>query len=231
MKLKTAGENSIIIYFFDDIQESHLLTINQASNLLREKLGAYLIDVVPSYTSLWISFDILSINADDLTKQVQQVLALLLDQNVSNPSDPPQTIEIPIYYNKEVGLDLELLCDEKELETEEFIQIHCSKTYTAFATGFALGFAYLGILDERICSPRLATPRQRIPKNSLGIAENQTGIYPIASPGGWKIIGQTPIELVNRQNQNCPNVINIGDQVQFQPIDKNLFLKLGGELP
>ena len=229
MNIKVAGENSLIIYCFDEIQESHIETIRQACHLLKEELSAYIIDIVPSYTSIWISFDILQIDGESFAHKLQTLLAPLLKGDTPK-SQESNIIKIPILYNEKVGLDLKALADEKALTIDELIQLHSEKTYSAFATGFALGFSYLGIVNERLITPRHATPRAKIPRHSLGIADNQTAIYPIDSPGGWKIIGKTPLRLFDSRNETSPNLINIGDKVKFEPIDEATFLEMGGEL-
>ena len=231
MKIQTAGENSIIIYFFETIQESNISPIQQALYFLKRELRDYIVDFVPSYTSLWLSFDILSIDSKNFTEKVRETIKKSFSYKSNfDYYSTSKLIEIPVYYNEEVGLDLSLLAQEKGLNIKEIIEIHSSKTYTAFATGFTLGYAYLGILDERLVSPRFSTPRTKVPRNSLGIADNQTAIYPVDSPGGWKIIGKTSLSLVNLNNQQQPNVINVGDKVKFQPVDRTTFLNLGGEI-
>ena len=140
-----------------------------------------------------------------------------------------QTIEIPVYYDLEVGPDLSLIADNTRLSIAEVIELHSQRTYQVYAMGFSPGFAYLGNVDQRIATPRKATPRQKVYKGSIGIANEQTAVYPSDSPGGWQIIGRTPLSLFDYAAPELTQ-IKIADKVRFTPITRNEFIQLGGHL-
>ena len=136
---------------------------------------------------------------------------------------------IPVCYDQEFGEDLKLMSQELGLSTEEIINIHSKGSYTVYAMGFLPGFMYLGGLDERLHIPRKSEPRIRIPKGSVGIGGSQTGIYPQESPGGWQLIGRTPIDLFNAKS-NPPSAFQEGDEIKFEPVSKEEFLKIEQEV-
>ena len=136
---------------------------------------------------------------------------------------------LPVYYAPESGEDLESLAASTGLSTDEVIAIHSEEEYRVYAIGFAPGFAYLGQVDERIAAPRLATPRQRVPRGAVAIADRQTAVYPAVSPGGWNLIGRCPVRMFDPEaNPSMP--VAVGDRVRFEPVNRQRFLDLGGEL-
>ena len=134
-----------------------------------------------------------------------------------------------MYYGLDVGLDLEMLAEEKNLQVQEVIDLHVKELYSVYAIGFAPGFAYMGQIDERLATSRLANPRKSVPKGSVAIADRQTAIYPLQSPGGWKILGRTPKAMFDVCYDGL-SLLHVGDKVRFEPISKEQFLMLGGEL-
>ena len=126
-------------------------------------------------------------------------------------------MQIPIRYGEEFGPDLEGVAKLHGISPEEVVELHSSATYTVYFLGFVPGFAYLGGLPERIATPRLQTPRKHVPRGSLGIAGNQTGVYPCSTPGGWQIIGRTPLEMFRPDRENM-SLLSIGDRVRFVPL-------------
>ena len=139
-------------------------------------------------------------------------------------------LTIPGYYGEEVGLDLVLIAERSGLSIAEVIECHCAKIYDVYAIGFSPGFAYLGEVDDAIACPRKVTPRKSLPKGSVGIADQQTAVYPKDSPGGWQIVGRTPVELVDFQAEKI-TPFTVGGRVKFEPIDREQFVTLGGQLP
>lgn len=197
----------------------------QVINQLQETVW----DVVASYTSLLVYYHFTQINSETFKKHLAAIIASALKQNASTLTS--NTIEIPVCYNLETGPDLKRLAKEKGISHEDIIQLHSFTTYTVYAIGFAPGFAYLGFVDEQLQSPRLDSPRRHVPKGSIGIADKQTGIYPCNSPGGWNIIGRTPVDMLDMEKglqQACP--VNVGDRIKFIPISTQEFLALGGKL-
>jgi len=222
----SAGENSILIYFGDKIDASLPKNIANFANQLKNEMGGVVINLIPSYTSLHVSYDLNVIDYQDFVNQVEQCLKQ--NQNTASALES-KTIRIPVYYGLEVGLDLERLLQEKNLDLDAFINVHSSKEYLVYAIGFSPVFAFLGEVDERIQLPRLNTPRIKIPAGSVGIAESQTAIYPSDSSGGWNIVGRTPIDLSLNNLENVDK-FNVGNQVKFYPISRDEYLSSGGKL-
>jgi len=222
----SAGENAILIYFGDKIDASLPEKIGNFANQLKNTLSGVVIDVIPSYTSLHVSYDLNKISFQAFFDKVEG----LLDQQESNNLVlEPQTTHIPVYYGVEVGLDLERLLAEKNLDLNTFVDIYTSQEYLIYAIGFSPVFAFLGEVDERIQAPRLATPRIKIPAGSVGIAESQTAIYPTDSSGGWNIIGRTLLDLSLNNPENIDK-FRVGDKVKFYAITRDEYLANGGEI-
>jgi KipI family sensor histidine kinase inhibitor len=157
--------------------------------------------------------------------RVREVLARL----EAGATESGRTVVLPVYYAPESGEDLENLAAGAGLSTEEVIAIHSDTEYRVYAIGFAPGFAYLGQVDERIAAPRLATPRQRVPRGAVAIADRQTAVYPAVSPGGWNLIGRCPLRMFDPDAQ--PSMpVTVGDRVRFEPVSRARFLELGGSL-
>ena len=221
-----AGENAILIYFGNKIDAALPEKIGSFANQLKNTLSDVVIDVIPSYTSLHVSYDLNKISFQAFFDKVEDLLG---QQDSSNSTVEIRTTHIPVYYGTEVGLDLERLLAEKNLNLKSFIEIHTSQEYLIYAIGFSPAFAYLGEVEERIQSPRLATPRIKIPAGSVGIAESQTAIYPADSSGGWNIVGRTLLDLSLNNPENVDK-FRVGDKVKFYSITRDEYLKNGGLL-
>ena len=227
MNIVQLSENTLLILFDPIISRENLLTVNQWTDLIKRHLDDVIIDMVPAYASIHLSFNLLKISGLQLKADIEQ-LADDVTPLVADP-DAQGVIEIPVYYGCEVALDMDIVMCHAQLSADEIIQLHSDKLYDVYAIGFAPGFAYLGNVDKRIAFPRKQNPRQRVPKGSLGIADQQTAIYPSDSPGGWQIIGRTPLSLVDFNTQNL-TLFSVGDKVKFVPIDRQQYLALGGAL-
>ena len=178
-------------------------------------------EVIPTYRSILIFYDSFRTDPERLKKQI-------LDRE--NKLDkweipPPETIEIQVAYGDDFGPDLEFVAPPPPLTPEEVIQIHTSETYLIYMLGFTPGFPFLGGLSEKIFTPRLEKPRQLVSAGSVGIANNQTGIYPIDSPGGWQIIGKTPIKLYDPTG-SPPILLKAGNYLKFTRISRKEFLEI-----
>jgi KipI family sensor histidine kinase inhibitor len=138
----------------------------------------------------------------------------LSDENIGEP----QVIHVPTLYGGDYGPDIEFVAEHAGISVEEVIEIHSGTNYLIYMMGFAPGFSYLGGLSEKLATPRLTSPRTEIPAGSVGIAESQTGIYPIASPGGWQLIGRTPLKMFDPARES-PALLNPGDYVRFDPLE------------
>ena len=140
-----------------------------------------------------------------------------------------RTVVLPVYYAPDAGADLESLAERSGLSVDEVIGLHSGTEYRVYAIGFAPGFAYLGQVDERIAAPRLTTPRLKVPRGAVAIADRQTAVYPAVSPGGWNLIGRCPTRMFDpHATPTMP--VTVGDRVRFEAISRDRFLALGGEL-
>ena len=225
-EIKLASENAIIVYFSDDICPELTQKIASYTDTLKQQLNEYIIDILQSYNSLLITYRLELIDHNNFCIKVS---GLLNNINVDVKNLEPETLTIPVYYSTETGLDLERLLDENNLELEEFIKLHSQKNYFVYAIGFSPAFAFLGEVDKRIQAPRLNTPRLKVPAGSVGIANQQTAVYPIDSSGGWNIIGRTPLDLSLNKPENITR-FKVGQQIRFEAIDKEAYLDSGGTL-
>jgi KipI family sensor histidine kinase inhibitor len=204
------GEDGIRIGFGDSIDPQVSESVRRTTLFLKASQLPEIIDVVPSFKSCLIHFDVRLTTAERLILILKKLGAQSGTLNIPDPV----THEIPVEYGGEKGPDLEFVAAYAGIGAEEIIDIHTSTLYTVFAVGFMPGFPYLGILDKRIFAPRLETPRVKVPKGSVGLAQLQTGIYPFDSPGGWRIIGKTTVPLFNAQKEPY-SLLQIGDKVKF----------------
>ncbi len=170
-------------------------------------------DLVPSYRSLMVVFNPRVIALDSLKSQLNETWNSLDDTQQPDP----RIVEIPVVYGDQYGPDLEWIADYHNITPQEAIRIHTRPVYQVYLIGFMPGYPYLGEVPDEIVTPRRKTPRTHVPAGSVGIAQRQTGIYPVASPGGWQIIGRTPVQLFDPQAQP-PCFIEMGDRVKFYAI-------------
>lgn len=224
MKIHVAGENALIVYFGDDASPQISAQVQQAAQVLPDLLGDKLIDLVPSYASLLVLFNPLL--TDHLV--VRKAIHAAIEQTGDN-HHTGKLVTLPVYYSTESGPDLNALAERAMLPVDDVIRLHQASEYRVYAIGFAPGFAYLGQVDERIAAPRLATPRAKVPKGAVAIADRQTAVYPAVSPGGWNLIGLCPTPMFNPMAEPIMPV-SVGDRVKFSAIDKSEFLALGGTL-
>ena len=225
MELHSAGEDALMLYLGQDTSPEVSAKVQAATQAVEAALGDDLVDLVPSYASVLIVYDPMRTDHLQVSQRVSQALAAL----DASPVASGQSVVLPVYYDTESGEDLEHLAASAELSVDEVIAIHSSAEYRVYAIGFAPGFAYLGQVDERIAAPRLATPRQRVPRGAVAIADRQTAVYPAVSPGGWNLIGRCPVRMFDPEaTPNMP--VSVGDRVRFEPVTRERFLQLGGEL-
>jgi KipI family sensor histidine kinase inhibitor len=203
MIIKIASIDSIIIYFKNEISDDVLDEVLSATDRLKKL--EHIIDLTPSYSSILVHYDKEFYNDNSIKDTIYKLLKSK-EQNIIQKSS--KTIEIAVDYSK--GLDLERVSELNSLSIEEVIKIHSSRVYRVYAIGFMVGFAYLAKVDEKIITPRLDTPRAKVPKGSVAIADNQTAIYPSDSAGGWNIIGLTEFDDFAS--------FEVGDKVRFKAI-------------
>ncbi|MCH8550727.1 MAG: 5-oxoprolinase subunit PxpB [Natronospirillum sp.] len=229
MKIQPVSEDAVLIQFGEEISEAHIPFIVTMERMVEERLGNALVDLVPSYTTLLVIYDL--DRADH--RQITRLLREIGQELEAHLSDAPtgRTVTIPVWYDPSVGFDLEALAERNSLSVEDVIHYHTGKPYQVFAIGFNPGFAFLGRVDRRIASPRHKSPRDAVPPGSVGIADVQTAIYPRQSPGGWQIIGRTPQAMFDPdQDPAHASLLQVGDEVSFRAVDRETFLELGGVL-
>ena len=220
-RFRVNGDRSLLVEYGDGID----LDVNEKVRAMWELLRLHpppgVEHVIPAYRSLALIYDPLATNPSELKERVSA-----LEQELSGTVIPlARTVEIPVLYGGESGPDMEFVAETNGLTVEQVIAIHTSTFYHIFAVGFAPGFCYLGGLDSRLSAPRLETPRVRVPAGSVGIAESQTGVYPLESPGGWRLIGRTPLRLFNPEKAS-PFLYQPGDRIKFTPISRSRFKQL-----
>jgi inhibitor of KinA len=226
MEIKIINESSLIIYFGTAITPKNGELVSQACHSILKHLSSIVIDYIPSYCSLHISFDVTKSNIFTVKADIKEILA---SKQEIVTTDLGIIVEIPSYYDISVGLDLISIAKVSGLSIPEVIECHSRTIYQVYAIGFSPGFAYMGNVEKEISLPRKKTPRQKVPKGSIAIAESQTSIYPTQSPGGWHILGRTPLKLIDLNSHNL-TPLNVGNRVKFVPINKNEYLKMGGVL-
>jgi KipI family sensor histidine kinase inhibitor len=223
--LHSAGENALIAYLGEETSPLVSAQVQAAALAVEGALGSDLVDLVPSYASLLIIYDPLRTDHLSVAHRVREAVA----NSVGTGASEGRTVVLPVYYHPEVGEDLPALAERAGLSTDEVVALHSGGEYRVYAIGFAPGFAYLGQVDKRIAAPRLATPRQKVPRGAVAIADRQTAVYPAVSPGGWNLIGRCPVRMFDPQAEPIMPV-QVGDIVRFEAIGRQEYLSMGGEL-
>ncbi|MDK2562245.1 5-oxoprolinase subunit PxpB [Romboutsia sedimentorum] len=226
-KYLNAGDKALVIEFSDKISDEVNSKVRSMMIAINQRKLEYIVEIIPTYRSLMVNYNPLKIEYDELINSLKDIEQSL--GNIEIP--PPKVIEIPTLYGGEYGPDIENVAKHNNLSIDEVIKIHSSKEYLIYMLGFTPGFPYLGGMDKRLETPRLKVPRTKIPAGSVGIASKQTGIYPIDSPGGWQLIGRTPLKLFDI-NKGNPFLLSAGSYIKFTPITKEEFdiINAGGEL-
>ena len=223
-QFRAASDQSLLVSFGQEITlESHQSVV-KLLRLLEATPITGIRNLHPAYCSLLIKFDPMKLDHDELQARLLPRLAQLEE----TPLPEPQQIEIPVCYGEEFGPDLSEVATMHEMTPAQVIELHSSPTYIVYFLGFAPGFGYLGGLPKALASPRLETPRAKVPQGSVGIGGNQTAIYPLATPGGWRLIGRTPLAMFRRERTPM-SLLQIGDQVRFRTISKDEFAELSAK--
>ena len=212
------GDAALLVEFGDQIDEAINRQVHALAHALAQTATPSLGEAVPTYRSLLLHYDPLCLDYVAVKQLVQE----LGQQTAGEPPVESRLVEIPTIYGAEFGPDLEFVAGHNGISAQEVIRIHSGGVYPVFMMGVTPGFPYLGGVDAAIAAPRLETPRTRVPAGSVGIAGQQTGIYPIESPGGWRIIGRTPLRLFNPYT-DPPTILSAGDRVRFVPISEAEF--------
>lgn len=225
-QFQCASDRTLLISFGERIERgAHLRVRGLLASLQREPIAAVL-NLHPAYCSLLVRFDPCRASHAELQEEIRRRFAGL----DAGPAAAARQVEVPVCYGGEFGPDLEELALLAGLTEQEVVRLHSQTTYTAYFLGFVPGFAYLGAVPEQIAAARLAAPRRRVESGSVGIAGRQTGIYPCAVPGGWRLIGRTPLSLF-RPDRDPMSLLLPGDEVRFRPIcaDEYPRVRGGGE--
>ncbi len=217
-RFQLASDHSLLVTFGAAISRQHHRDVLRLFLLLQQEAIEGLRNLHPAYSSLLISFDPLIIPPQEFEAAVRS----LVDRIDSVATPEPQRIQIPVCYDPEFGPDLFDVAAHTKLSPNEVVRLHSSVEYLVYFVGFSPGFPYLGEMPEQLAMPRLPSPRIAVPAGSVAIGGHQTGIYPLASPGGWRIIGRTPLRLF-RPDDASPTLLRMGDVVIFQPISRQEF--------
>lgn len=223
------GDQAVIIELGNEIHPNIQQKVQIVSTLFEESMQDWMIEYIPAFTTVTLFYDpvIIHNNYSSILpyQYVCTEIKKLLSSIQINETLEPRVVEVPVYYGGEFGPDLHYVAEHNNLTTEEVINIHSSGEYLVYMIGFAPGFPYLGGMSDRIATPRRESPRLKIPPRSVGIAGEQTGIYPIETPGGWQIIGQTPLPLF-LPKENPPTLLKSGDIIKFRSISFSEFQEL-----
>ena len=220
-RFQRASDHSLLVSFGDRISRKHHNSIARLLARLREEPNPATLNLHPAYASLLISFNPLVAHPSLFEEYVHALVDRL--QSVELP--PARAIEMPVCYEPEFSPDLDFVAGYAGLTAAEVVRRHCSPEYLVYFIGFAPGFAYMGDLPRELTVPRLPTPRLTVPAGSVALGGQQTGIYSISSPGGWRIIGRTPVRLFDPDG-NKPTFLQLGDVVRFRQISKTEYSTL-----
>ncbi|GAB3794598.1 5-oxoprolinase subunit PxpB [Virgibacillus kimchii] len=221
VRIEAYGDSGLRIQFGEDISKTTNEKIRCFCLLLREKNIPGLIEWIPTYTAVSLIYDPYILFYEDLEKNMEHILSEM--KEVELP--PAKIFEIPVLYGGNHGPDLPAVAEKNKLDEQRIIELHTSGDYLIYMMGFIPGFTYLGGMPEAIAMPRKATPRSEIPAGSVGIAGKQTGIYPVKSPGGWQIIGKTPVKLYD-ETKDSPILLEAGNYIRFVPVTEKEFLEI-----
>jgi inhibitor of KinA len=219
-RIVQAGDSVLIVEFEERIDPAVNARAIAVAERLQEAGIAGVRDVVPTYRAVAVYFDPLRTNFDALQARLEREA----EEPVVHVDDERRPVRIPVCYGDDLGPDLAAVAGKADMTEAEVVRLHTSATYRVFMLGFVPGFAYMGLVDSRIAVARHSTPRVRVPIGSVGIAGVQTGIYPAETPGGWQLIGRTPLKPFDPLRAE-PFLVKAGDAVQFFEIDRDEFTR------
>jgi inhibitor of KinA len=213
-----SSDQSLLVYFGQQITLEAHERVRKLLRLLEMEPVAGVMNLHPAYCSVLIKFDAMKQRHEELEAVLRKYLDRLEKVNLPEP----RQVELPVCYGGEFGPDLDEVAALHKVTAEQLIELHTATTYLVYFLGFVPGFAYLGKLHEALVTPRLAMPRKKVPAGSVGIAGSQTGVYPFETPGGWRLLGRTPIAMFSARHEGS-SLLSIGDRVRFVPISRQQF--------
>lgn len=223
--IQPMGDSAFVVRFGEIISPEIHARVVGALRALDAARKRWVVDLVPGYASVMVIYDAVRTTPEEVCEWLAEILP------TAQPEPPRRrVIEVPVWYHPSVGWDLEPLARDNGLTVEELIALHTEPEYLVYMLGFRPGFPFLGGLNPKLFSPRWTTPRVSVPAGSVGIGGQQTGIYPVKSPGGWKLLGRTPIKLFCLE-EDPPFALDVGDRVRFVSITQEKYLSLGGKEP
>lgn len=211
--IRQASDHSFLVTFGEGISRTHHRHVLRFFELLRSYPDISVVNIHPAYNSVLVSFDPLA----KQPREFLEYLRLLLNQLDTVEASTSGLLEIPVCYDRTFAPDLEFVATHNSLKPEDVVRLHSSVDYLIYFIGFSPGFPYMGDLPAQLATPRLTSPRISVPEGSVAIGGSQTGIYSTASPGGWRIIGRTPLRLFNPLRDQ-PATLRMGNTVRFKPI-------------
>ena len=219
--ISNLGDAALYCDFGNDVnQKTNIKVIKYFENINKKNIDG-IINLTPSYNKLIISFDLNVVNFTELKKKIEDI-----EISESYIRQDQKIIKIPTCCDDEFALDIERLSLKLNLTKKEILETYLNKEYFCYMTGFIAGMPFLGDIDKKIRLERLETPRVKVPRGAVGITEQFTNIYTFESPGGWNILGSTPIKIFDQKNEKQPILINPGDRVLFYEINKKEYIKL-----
>ncbi|MDQ0430703.1 inhibitor of KinA [Planomicrobium stackebrandtii] len=216
MTFSPLGDQAIVIELGNEINEQTEQQVRKVAALLESRQPKWMVEFIPAFVTVAVFYDPCLAVYDKVEMELERLLAHL-GEDIPAES---RTVEIPVCYGGKFGPDLEFVAQHNKLTPREVIDIHTAGTYSVHMIGFAPGFPFIGGMSERIAAPRRDSPRIRIPERTVGIAGMQTGVYPIETPGGWQLIGRTPLRLFRPEN-DPPTLLLAGDKVIFKEISED----------
>jgi KipI family sensor histidine kinase inhibitor len=223
-RYRTAGDRGLLVEYGNAIHPDVHRKVRSIAILLQQEMPPGIVEILPTYRSILMVYDPCKVSPMELKGALANMEARLSDIRIPEP----KLVEIPVCYGGAFGPDIDFVAEAHRLRIEDVVQIHSRPEYLIYMVGFTPGFPFLGGLPDVLHTPRLDTPRTRVPEGSVGIANNQTGVYPVASPGGWRIIGRTPLTLFRPLDPN-PFRYQAGDRLRFRPISEKEYHRIRQE--
>jgi inhibitor of KinA len=224
IRMLPAGERALVVEMGNLISPSVNAQVRRLAKRLSQRTPGGVIEVVPTYRSLLVTFDPLTVSRSHLIEAIHQMMSSEAGPETGGKEEV-RVVHVPVCYGGEFGPDLDYVGKHNGLSANEVIAIHSSKPYLVYMLGFTPGFPYLGGMSDKIATPRLEQPRAKIPRGSVGIAGAQTGLYPVESPGGWRLIGRTPLNPFAAGAAN-PFLFAAGDYLRFLPVSHEEYRRI-----